>query len=58
MVTLTKSTMPMRKGCSSKVRSQNISELRRSGRELDQAIAIAMDFARKQGCKIKRRKKK
>lgn len=34
--------MPLRKGKSDKAVSQNIAELRRSGRPKDQAVAIAM----------------
>lgn len=48
--------MPLKKGCSNKVRSSNIRELRDSGRPLSQAIAIALEFARKQKCKVKRKK--
>lgn len=48
--------MPLTKGCSSKIRSENISELVHSGKPLNQAIAIAIDFARRQKCKIKRKK--
>lgn len=39
--------MPIRKGKSDKVVSQNISELVKSGRPQKQAIAIAMDKAGK-----------
>jgi hypothetical protein len=34
--------VPLRKGKSDKAVSQNIAELRRSGRPKDQAVAIAM----------------
>lgn len=34
--------MPLKKGRSDKVVSQNIRELRKSGRPQDQAVAIAM----------------
>jgi hypothetical protein len=34
--------MPLKKGKSDKVVSQNIRELRKSGRPQDQAVAIAM----------------
>lgn len=37
--------MPLKKGKSDKVVSQNISELRHSGRPLKQSIAIAMKQA-------------
>ena len=49
--------MPLKSGCSKETRSENISELRHSGKPLNQAIAIALDYARKQGCKIKKKKK-
>jgi type II secretory pathway component PulF len=39
--------MPLAKGKSKKVVSKNISMLRREGRPLKQAIAIAMQKARK-----------
>lgn len=46
--------MPLIKGC--KNVGKNISELKSSGKPLNQAIAIALDFARKQKCKVKRKK--
>lgn len=49
--------MPLKRGCSNKVRSENVSELVHSGRKIEQAVAIAIDFARKQKCKLKRKKK-
>ena len=39
--------MPLKKGKSKKVVSENISELARSGKPKKQAIAIAFDKARK-----------
>lgn len=39
--------MPLKKGKSKKVISENISELIRSGRPKNQAIAIALDKAKK-----------
>lgn len=39
--------MPLKKGRSKKVISENIGELIRSGRPKDQAVAIAMDKAGK-----------
>jgi len=46
--------MPLKRGKSKKVISQNISELVHSGRPQDQAIAIAMDKAGKGRGKSKR----
>lgn len=46
--------MPLKRGSSKKVISENIAELRRSGRPQDQAIAIAMSKAGK--TKLKRKK--
>lgn len=45
--------MPLKKGRSKKVISENIAELIRSGRKKDQAVAIAMEKA---GKSKKRRK--
>ena len=39
--------MPLKRGSSQKVISQNIAELIKSGRKKDQAVAISYDKARK-----------
>lgn len=39
--------MPLEPGKSSKVKGRNIAELMRSGYQQDQAVAIAMEHARK-----------
>lgn len=49
--------MPLKKGKSKETISKNISELVRSGRPRKQAIAIALDTARKSGAKIPKKKK-
>jgi hypothetical protein len=50
--------MPLVKGKSKKIISDNISELRHSGREEKQSIAIALSEARKSGAKIPKKKGK
>lgn len=50
--------MPLKKGKSKKVKSENIAELRRSGYPEKQAVAIAYSEARRGKKKAKPRKKK
>ena len=49
--------MPLEKGSSSKVRSDNIRELMHSGRPQKQAVAIAFSESRRSGRKGKGRRK-
>jgi len=44
--------MPLKKGASQKIISQNISEMVHAGHPRKQAIAAALDTARKSGAKI------
>lgn len=48
--------MPLTKGKSKKVISENIRELRHSGRPEKQSVAIALSEARKSGAKIPKKK--
>ena len=41
--------MPLKRGSSAKTVSKNIKELRRAGKPQKQAVAIALDKARKSG---------
>lgn len=50
--------MPLKKGKSKKVVSENISEMMHSGYPQKQAVAAALNQARKSGAKIKRKAKK
>lgn len=42
--------MPLKNGCSRDVIRENIAELMKKGRPQKQAVAIALEHARKQGC--------
>lgn len=50
--------MPVTKGTSKAAISKNIKELKASGRAQKQAVAIALDAARKSGAKIPKGKSK
>lgn len=48
--------MPLKKGKSKKIISQNIAEMIESGHPRKQAIAASLNTARKSGAKIKKNK--
>lgn len=45
--------MPLNKGCSREAMHENISKLMKEGRPQKQAVAIAIDTARRAGCDLK-----
>lgn len=50
--------MPLKKGKSKKVIGKNIAEMEKSGHPKKQAIAAALNEARKSGAKIPKKRKK
>lgn len=44
--------MPLRPGCTIQVLQSNIAELVKDGYSQEQAVAIAYDFLRQQGCDV------
>ena len=44
--------MPLKNGCDYKIVRENVSKLVREGRPMKQAVAIALDHARRQGCDV------
>jgi len=50
--------MPLKKGKSKKTISRNVREMIKSGHPKKQAVAAALNTARKSGAKIPKRKKK
>lgn len=49
---------PLKKGCSREVIAQNIRMCMGENRSQKQCVAIALSYARRQGCKISKKKKK
>jgi len=49
---------PLKKGCSREVIAQNIRMCMSEGKSQKQCVAIALTYARKQGCKISKKKKR
>ena len=49
---------PLKKGCSREVIAQNIRMCMGEGKSQKQCVAIALTYARKQGCKISTKKKR
>lgn len=50
--------MVLRRGCSEQIISANIRSEIRSGKTQKQAVAIALGFARSQGCKGARKRRR
>lgn len=48
--------MPLKKGTSKKIVASNIREMKSSGRPQKQAVAAALDTARRSGAKIPKKK--
>jgi len=49
---------PLRKGCSREVIAQNIRMCIGEGKSQKQCVAITLSYAREQGCKISKKKRK
>jgi len=45
--------MPLKNGCDRETIRDNVAKLIREGRKRDQAVAIALDHAKQQGCDVK-----
>jgi hypothetical protein len=50
--------MPLHKGKSKKIISENISEMIKSGHPKDQAVAASLNQARKSGARVKTKSRK
>lgn len=45
--------MPLKNGCEYEIIRENVSKLMKEGRPQKQAVAIALDHAKRQGCDVK-----